>query len=122
MSSRQVRQKWRPSLGLIVAAVFLTVLALPIIVFILFRLTDNELVRQTERQLLAQSAVIASVCAMEIEARLAKGYPLGKAQPDADAPSYRATFARLDLTRDSVMPARPEARKSGTELHPAVAG
>ena len=122
MSTRQVRQKWRPSLGLIVAAVFLTVLALPVIVAILFRLMDNELVRQTERQLLAQSAAIASICAMEIEAGLAQGYPLGKAQPDADTPSYRVTFARLDLTRDSVMPPRPAARAAETGLHPAVAG
>ncbi|MEM9107502.1 MAG: HAMP domain-containing sensor histidine kinase, partial [Pseudomonadota bacterium] len=121
MSSRQVRQKWRPSLGLIVAAVLLTVLALPVAVSILFRLMDNELVRQTERQLLAQSAVIASISALEIEARLADGYPLGKSQPESDEPSYRSTFARLDLTRDAMLPPRPEAHEVNDQPHPAVA-
>lgn len=121
MSSRQVRQKWRPSLGLIVAAVLLTVLALPVAVSILFRLMDNELVRQTERQLLAQSAVIASITALEIEGRLAQGYPLGKVQPDSDEPSYRSTFARLDLTRDTLLPPRPEAQEVSDPLHPAIA-
>jgi signal transduction histidine kinase len=122
MSSRQIRRKWRPSLGLIVAGVFLTVLALPIVVTIMFRLLDNELIRQTERQLLAQSAVIASICALEIEDRIAMGYPLGNPQPAYAESPYRATLGRLHLKRDKLLPPRPEAREESTPLHPAVAG
>ncbi|MCP4314766.1 MAG: HAMP domain-containing histidine kinase [Hyphomicrobiales bacterium] len=121
MNSYHVRRKWRPSLGMIVFAVFLTVLALPLAVTAIFRLFDNELVRQTERELLAQSAVIASVCAVEIEAWLASGYPLGKAQPKKSDARYNPTLAKLDLTKDLTLPPRPDAETSSQNMHPAVA-
>lgn len=121
MNSWHVRRKWRPSLGMIVSAVFLTVLALPLAVTGIFKLFDNELVRQTERELLAQSAVIASVCALEIEAQLAAGYPLGKAQPKKSDGPYNPTMAKLGLTRNQTLPPRPDARTSDRNLQPAVA-
>ena len=72
----------------------------------MFRLFDNELVRQTERELIAQSAVIASITALEIEGRIAQGYPLGKEKPEMTDARYNPTLARLDLTKDRLLPPR----------------
>ncbi|MEX3008470.1 sensor histidine kinase [Hoeflea sp. TYP-13] len=125
MSALHPRQKWRPSLGMIVFAVLLTVLALPLAVIGIFRLFDNELVRQTERELLAQSAVIAAVSALEIEAQLAAGYPLGKMQPSSDIADSdgfeRPPTAQLDLSEHEQLPPRPDARAVDETIHPAAA-
>ena len=120
MKSPHVQRKWRPSLGLIVSAVFLTVLALPLAVTAMFRLFDNELVRQTERELIAQSAVIASITALEIEGRIAQDYPLGKERPDMTDARYNPTLARLDLTKDRLLPPRPDGRAQDQAVNAAV--
>lgn len=121
MNNTHVRRKWRPSLGLIVTAVFLTVLALPVAVTGMFRLFDNELVRRTERELIAQSAVIASISALEIESRISRGYPLGSKQAEHDKAVYNPSLERLDLTKVRLLPPRPDGVTSSDSIHPAVA-
>ena len=69
--------KWRPTLGMIAIAVLLTVLTLPFAGLIFFRLYENPLVQQTESELIAQSAVLASMMAEQVEARSGAGLPLG---------------------------------------------
>jgi two-component system, OmpR family, sensor histidine kinase CreC len=55
------KEKWRPSLGLIVFAVLAFVAALPLIGLFFFRLYDNQLIRQTETELIALAlAMIAT--------------------------------------------------------------
>ncbi|HKD24464.1 MAG TPA: hypothetical protein VKC66_00890, partial [Xanthobacteraceae bacterium] len=56
-----VRQKWRPSLAMIVCAVLTTVTALPLAGLFFFRLYENQLIRQTEAELNAQCAVLAAL-------------------------------------------------------------
>ena len=53
--------KWRPSIGMITAAVIVSVLLLPLVGLVFFRLYENQLVRQTESELIAQSAMLAAV-------------------------------------------------------------
>ncbi len=46
------RNKWRPSIGLVVRAILLTVMALPLVGLFFFRIYENQLVRQTEAELI----------------------------------------------------------------------
>ncbi|RTM11855.1 MAG: two-component sensor histidine kinase, partial [Bradyrhizobiaceae bacterium] len=49
--------KWRPSLGLVIFTVLATVAVLPLVGLFFFRLYDNQLIRQTQAELIAQSRV-----------------------------------------------------------------
>ncbi len=110
--SRNVPAKWRPTLGMIVFIVLMTVLALPLVSLFFFRLYENELVRQTEAELIAQSAALAASFAHEIESVAGADALLGA--PVAPAPSTGSNFDHslqpsLDLTSDDVLGPRPEA-------------
>src|SRR6478735_207820 len=71
------REKWRPSLGLVIFAVLASVATLPLVGLFFFRLYDNQLIRQTQAELIAQSRVLAAVYAREVEARVDAGITLG---------------------------------------------
>ncbi len=62
------REKWRPSLGLVIFTVLASVAALPLVGLFFFRLYDNQLIHQTQAELIAQSRVLAAVYAREVEA------------------------------------------------------
>ena len=76
-----------------------SVATLPLVGLFFFRLYDNQLIRQTQAELIAQSRVLAAVYAREVEARLDKGLV---ARPRASAE------ARPD-PEDRVTPIRPGA-------------
>ena len=63
-----VRRKWRPTLSMIVFVVLVTVAMLPLIGLFFFRLYENQLIHQTESELIAQTAAIAAIYAREVEA------------------------------------------------------
>src|SRR5712691_12923646 len=99
--TRRTGEKWRPSLGLVIFAVLTSVATLPLVGLFFFRLYDNQLIHQTQAELIAQSRVLAAVYAREVEARLGDGIALGaeippEARPD---PEDRLTPIRpaLDL-------------------------
>jgi two-component system, OmpR family, sensor histidine kinase CreC len=115
--------KWRPTLGLIVFAVLSTVMALPLLGLFFFRLYDNQLIRQTEAELIAQGVVISAVFAREVEQRLATGIALGP-EVAADArPNPQERYApitpRLDLAGDDLVSRRADARPSSHPIDPA---
>ena len=71
------------------------VAALPLVGLFFFRLYDNQLIRQTQAELIAQSRVLAAVYAREVEARLDSGITLGaeippEARPDPETRSPRS--------------------------------
>ncbi|MGQ0686448.1 ATP-binding protein [Bradyrhizobium sp.] len=114
MSDAAGRDKWRPSLGLVIFAVLASVATLPLVGLFFFRLYDNQLIRQTQAELIAQSRVLAAVYAREVEARLDKGLVLGpelppEARPD---PEDRVTPIRpaLDLASNDLLMRRPDAK------------
>lgn len=118
MSATAPTRKWRPTLSQIVFTVLAIVLALPLFGLFAFRLYDNQLIRQTEAELIAQSSVLAAAFAQEVEARRAGGIPLGAevpvaADPDPDAVS--PISPALDLAGDDLRARRPDARPA---LHP----
>jgi hypothetical protein len=87
--ARRSPEKWRPSIGLIVFTVLAAVAALPLVGLFFFRVYDNQLIHQTQAELIAQSRVLAAVYAREVEARLGAVIPLGaeiplEARPDPE--------------------------------------
>jgi two-component system sensor histidine kinase CreC len=120
----RVKEKWRPSLGLIVSAVLASVTVLPLVGLFFFRLYDNQLIRQTQAELIAQSQVLAAIYAREVEARRATGIALGAEIPLQARPDPKELFApitpALDLVADDeLLRRRPDARPAPA---PADAG
>ena len=123
MTDWQPRKKWRPSLRLIMFAVLALVATLPLVGLFFFRIYDNQLIRQTQAELITQSRVLAAVYAEEVTARLGAGIPLGaeippEARPD---PPDAVTPIRplLDLTADDLFVRRPDALPASKPADPA---
>ncbi len=123
MISQATREKWRPSLGLIVFAVLAFVMVLPLVGLFFFRLYDNQLIRQTQAELIAQSQVLSAVFAREVEARRARGIALGLEIPPEARPDPQDKYApirpRLDLAGHELFRRRPEAWPAKTPADPA---
>lgn len=123
MTSR-AREKWRPSVGLVIFAMLASVAMLPLVGLFFFRLYDNQLIHQTQAELIAQSRVLAAVYAREVEARSADGITLGAAIPTDARPERddQMTPIRpaLDLAagRD-LLRRRPDAVAATTPASPA---
>lgn len=104
--------KWRPSIGMITAAMIAAALLLPLIGLLFFRLYENQLVRQTESELIAQGAMLVAVYAREIENAEPGAFPVGPSRPDVD-PSividerYAPILPALDLASSPILSARP---------------
>ncbi|QKC81002.1 ATP-binding protein [Mesorhizobium sp. NZP2077] len=117
-SRKWIGRKWRPRLATVVVAILILVMALPLVGLFFFRLYENQLIRQTEAELIAQGAAIAATYAQEVrDAGIALeklGAPMpqanGGASRDAnpDGP-YRPIEPSLDLASDTVLPTRPAA-------------
>lgn len=108
-------------MGLIVGLVILTALALPLAGLFFFRIYENQLIHQTEADLIGQSAVLATVMAREIEA-LPPAVPLGAAVPPAPAEAempYRPILPALDLAHDAILGRRPAAEAAPVPADPA---
>src|SRR5262249_52411117 len=98
--------KWRPSLSLVIFTVLATVAILPLVGLFFFRLYDNQLIRQTQAELIAQSRVLAAIFAQEVQARLDRGIPLGAEVPPGVLPD----------PGDQVTPIRPALDLAGNDL------
>jgi two-component system, OmpR family, sensor histidine kinase CreC len=107
------RTKWRPTLGMIVFAVLAIVMMLPLMGLFIFRLYDNQLIRQTEAELIAQSAVLSAVFAEDVEARLPDGIKLGFTIVQNTGATKAGDFSpiepRLDLAGNDLQARRPDA-------------
>ncbi|TGQ74648.1 HAMP domain-containing histidine kinase [Mesorhizobium sp. M00.F.Ca.ET.186.01.1.1] len=116
-------RKWRPRLATVVIAILILVMALPLVGLFFFRLYENQLIRQTEAELIAQGAVLAAVYAQEVRDAGIATDKLGAALPapaDSGAsrasdpgrpigPGYQPIEPELDLASDYVLPTRPAA-------------
>ncbi len=123
MRSRRPRLKLRHLL----LAVNLTVLWLPLLGLEALRLYDSALVRQTESELIAQTAFVAASYRAAL-ARLAPqvvtdpdyGRPLAAPwrEPDRGETRWRPRPAQLDLAEDAVYPPPPETALPTTPPDP----
>ncbi|WP_407067734.1 ATP-binding protein [Mesorhizobium sp. CU2] len=88
-------------------------MALPLVGLFFFRLYENQLIRQTEGELIAQGAVVAAIYAQEVRATGIAPEKLGtpvSADPTRDNNyPYEPIEPQLDLASDDVMPSRPAA-------------
>ena len=66
----RARDKWRPTVGLVIFTALAAAATLPLVGLFFFRLYDNQLIHQTQAELIAQSRVLAAVYAREVEGRL----------------------------------------------------
>jgi signal transduction histidine kinase len=123
--AQPARQKWRPSLSLVVFLVLASVLSLPLFSLYFLKVYQNELIQQTEAELIAQSAALSAVFHREVESAIPSSVSLGtKLPPEAakppDAP-YQPIWPKLELADKSVLPPRPAARAPAAPADPAFA-
>ncbi|TIP89356.1 MAG: two-component sensor histidine kinase, partial [Mesorhizobium sp.] len=100
---RVTAQKWRPRLATVVVAILIMVMALPLVGLFFFRLYENQLIRQTEAELIAQGAALGAIYAQEVRAAGIPAERLGAAVPaDRDNPDspFRPIEPSLDLASD----------------------
>ncbi|BAV48893.1 integral membrane sensor signal transduction histidine kinase [Mesorhizobium loti] len=118
LSNKWIGRKWRPRLATVVVAILILVMALPLVGLFFFRLYENQLIRQTEAELIAQGAAIAAIYAQEVRDAGIAPDKLGAPMPQADGSAsrsvnpdgpYRPIEPRLDLASDYVLPTRPAA-------------
>jgi signal transduction histidine kinase len=115
--------KWRPSLSLVVFLVLVSVLLLPLFSLYFLKVYQNQLIQQTESELIAQSAALAATFHREVEAGTPQPVVLGTKLPHAaqrlsDDP-YQPIWPRLELANESVLPPRPEAHTPSAPADPA---
>ena len=123
---RRPGDKWRPSVGQVIFTALAVAAALPLVGLFLFRLYDNQLIHQTQAELIAQSRVLAAVFAREVEARLGDGVSLGaeippQARPDRDD-QLTPIRPALDLAAGGdLLRRRPDALPADAPASPAYA-
>lgn len=99
--------KWRPRLRTILFIVNLTVLLLPLGSIYFFRFYENELVRQTESELIAQGSFIAEIYKKEMRGLLGGNNSYGVNiiyQQPQNNEYYQPIAALLDLSSANILP------------------
>lgn len=117
-------RKWRPTLSMIVTAMIAVALILPLTGILFFRLYENQLVRNAEAELIAQSAAIAASMSVWLETQPDAELPLGPEIPPrhlADGVRWAPIEPRLSLHSAKIFPPRPQAR-AGDVTAPAIYG
>jgi signal transduction histidine kinase len=114
--------KWRPSLRSIIFVMLMIVLLLPLAGLFFFRIYENQLVRQTESELIVQSAVIGSVYAGEVRKAAIVSEALGPVAPvlPTNNERYHPIEATLDLTSSVIGPRRPDGVKPVQQVDPQL--
>ena len=104
------------SLWVILLIVNLTVLILPLGSIFFFRIYENQLIAETEAELIAQSVFIGEMYKRELRDGLAKdvrdkyGRLLENPPPDAADEFYTPLDPKLDLATGTIYPSRPDGR------------
>jgi signal transduction histidine kinase len=115
--------KWRPSLSLIVFLVLVSVLLLPLFTLYFLKVYQNQLVQETESELIAQSAALAAVFHREVESAIPPGVALGTklppAKPQLPDDPYQPIWPKLELANETVLPPRAAARPPPQPADPA---
>lgn len=106
-------EKWRPRLSLVVGLMLSAVLCLPLAGLILFSFYENQLVRQTEAELIAQGAALGAAFANTLRGdpvvATLPAMPSGSADPALGR--YRPIEPTLDLASDPILPPRPASEQ-----------
>ncbi len=115
--------KWRPTLSLIVFVVLVSVLLLPLFSLYFLRVYQNQLIQETESELIAQSAALAAVFHREVELTIPQDVALGASVVPTEQRSpedpYQPIWPKLELANETVLPPRPAARTPQQPADPA---
>jgi signal transduction histidine kinase len=121
--------KYRPSVRTVLMVVTLTVLVLPLGSLVFFRIYENQLVRETEAELIAQAAVLAALLDRAVATSIAElgdyGAPLAPGSlstRDARSPATEAMPVEplIDLATHATRPRRPNAVATAGFATPAM--
>ncbi len=93
----------RPRLSAVLLIVNLAVILLPLGSIFFFRIYENQLVQETERELISQAALIGAAYAAGLA-----GQGDGTPRPGAAGAGWTPIDPKLDLARVETLPARPE--------------
>ena len=98
-------------------------LSLPLFSLYFLKVYQNQLIQQTESELIAQSAALSAVFQREVETTIPQDVALGtKVPPPPQKPPdepYQPIWPKLELANESVLPPRPEARAPAAPADPA---
>ena len=110
-----IKRYW-PALHLrtILLAVLFFTAAMPFVTTIFLRVYENTLVRQTESELVAQSAALAAAARVFWPNAPPDDTPARKREPGY----YRPELTTIDLNSNPVLPERPEARPAASPIDP----
>ncbi|MEL7464939.1 MAG: ATP-binding protein [Pseudomonadota bacterium] len=114
------RRAARPPIRAVLILMLLIAVLTPMVGLFFFRVFENQLIRKTEAELIAQSAAIAAVFRREALALPESAF--GAEAPWEVKAGYFVAFspygASLDLASDPILPPRPDAEAT-TPLDPA---
>ena len=117
--------KWRPTLSLIVFLVLASVLLLPLFTLYFLKVYQNQLIQETESELIAQSAALVAVFHREVESTIPQDVALGVKMPPVEPrlpdDPYQPIWPKLELADETVLPPRAAARPPPLPPDPAYA-
>ena len=115
---------YRPRLRTVLLIVNLAVVALPLAGIFFFRIYENQLVQQTESELISQAAVIAATYRQKLAERLPNpgnyGIPLAELPLRVDE-YYTPIMPQIDFARTELLPPRPDGVVPVQPADPAAA-
>lgn len=120
----KVPQKWRPSLGLLIAVVVGFLVLLPIAALVAARVTSNQFARDTEANLHSQAAIYAALYAASfavVEDAPDFGTPIDDNIRDRYLQDFHPIEPDLVITNRSILPPRPDPTAPTGPLHPVHA-
>jgi hypothetical protein len=98
----------------VVFLVLTSVLLLPIFSLYFLKIYQNQLIQQTETELIAQCAALSATMQREIQASIPPDVLLGAKIPPNGQKSpedvYRPVSPKLELVNSDLLPPRPDAR------------
>ncbi len=111
----------RPKIATILLIVNLAVVILPLGSLFFFRIYENQLVRQTESELISQGAVLAATYRQHIQSHAKDLSHYGKQVPlqqveKINGVDYVPVIAKLDLTDGDPLPDRQDGRPPQTKI------
>lgn len=106
------RHYLRPSLRTVLLIVNLGIVVLPLGSIFFFRIYENQLINQTEAELISQAAFAAALFRQDVLARVPDPKTYGRAvEPmdfgDPNTPYYTPLEPQLDFARQDTLPLRP---------------
>jgi signal transduction histidine kinase len=120
----RVRRRYRPSVRTVLIGVAIAVLALSLTSFAFFRFYDNQLVRETEAELIPQAAVLSAVFKRAVIRDVPDSQNHGVKLDIAAAPPpgerYLPVSPHLDIFAADILPPRPPAQATSTPPEEAM--